>query len=73
MNTFGANVRAKRQKLGWSLEKLAKKANIAVTTLSGYELEKRDPNLFFALDIARALGCNIYDLCGIKEEDRDSR
>lgn len=70
---FGYNVRRKRKQLGWSLKKLAKKANIAVTTLSGYELDKRDPKLFIALDIARALGCSIYDLCGMKEEKDDTR
>lgn len=70
---FGCNVRKKRKQFGWSLQKLAQKANIATTTLSGYELDKRDPNLFTALDIARALGCSIYDLCGIKEEKDDTR
>ena len=68
MKTFGEILKEKRKAKGWSLEKLSAKSNVPVSTISGYETNAREPNLFIALDISNALECSVYELCGIGDK-----
>lgn len=67
--TFGEILREKRKEKGWTLVELAEKANTHFTTISCYERHRREPTLFIALDIANALGCSVYELCGMAHQE----
>ena len=60
--TFGKNVRAARQKLGWSQEQLAFEAKMKRTYLSEIEAGKRNPTLDVVERIAKALSLPAPDL-----------
>ena len=60
--SFGAAVRAKRLEAGWSQEKLAERADMAVAHLSAIERGLHGPNLRGIVRLARALGCPPADL-----------
>ena len=69
IKNFGKNLREKRIEKGWSLKKLADKANIHFTTINYYELNKREPTLLIALKLANALDCSVYELCGMTDKE----
>jgi transcriptional regulator with XRE-family HTH domain len=56
------NVRARREKLGWSQEKLAERANMHWTYISGVERSKYNISLDSLVRIAKAIGCEPYEL-----------
>ena len=67
METFGQILKRKRKAKGLTIEKLADKANISPSAIGSYEKDKNIPTLFVGVDIANALGCSVYELCGVKE------
>ncbi len=60
--TFGKNVRAARQKLGWSQEQLAFEAGIKRSYLSEVEGGKRNPTLVVVERIAKGLNLSPSEL-----------
>lgn len=52
----GAAIRAIRQKTGWSINRLAEEADVALSALSYYEREQKDPSLRVLCKISQALG-----------------
>ncbi len=60
--TFGKNVRAARQKLGWSQEQLAFEAGIKRSYLSEVEGGKRNPTLDVVERIANGLNLSPSEL-----------
>jgi len=63
---FGAEVRRRRQALGWSLEELADRAALSWRYLSSVETDQRDPSLSTITKIAKALGAEAGELLGVK-------
>jgi transcriptional regulator with XRE-family HTH domain len=63
---FGRQVRAARQKLGWTQERLARECGKHPTYIGGIERGERNPTLTVAQAIASALGRPLADL--IKED-----
>lgn len=59
----GAAIRALRQKDGWSINRLAGEADVALSALSYYEREKKDPSLRVLNKIAQALGVPVAAIC----------
>ncbi|MEZ4287759.1 MAG: helix-turn-helix transcriptional regulator [Polyangiales bacterium] len=60
-------MRAVRQHLGWSQERLAEKAKLHRTYVAGIERGERNPTLSSMVRIARALGTTPSELLeGIK-------
>lgn len=59
---FGKLLKAKRQELGHSQEKLADLAGLHFTYVSSVERGERNISLENMAKIAEALGCNIRDL-----------
>jgi transcriptional regulator with XRE-family HTH domain len=59
----GAAIRALRQKDGLSINQLAENADVALSALSYYENEKKDPSLRILIKIARALGVPVAAIC----------
>jgi transcriptional regulator with XRE-family HTH domain len=55
LQAFGAQIRALRNKRGWSQEELAYRAGIHVTYLSGLECGRRNPTLNVVLQLGKAL------------------
>lgn len=61
--TFGRNVARLRAVRGFSQEKLAEKAEMDRTYLSGIERGGRNPGIKAVLKLARALRVGIEELC----------
>jgi transcriptional regulator with XRE-family HTH domain len=59
---LGQNVRKFRQRLKWSQEKLAERADMHWTFISGVERAKYNISLDSLVRIARALGRRPYEL-----------
>ena len=60
---FGRNVSRIRNERGLSQDKLAEKADLDRTFVSGIERGVRNPGIKTVLQIARALGVSVADLC----------
>jgi transcriptional regulator with XRE-family HTH domain len=59
---LGVRIRQIRQRLGIPQERLADRAGIHVTYLSGLETGRRNPTLNVLVDIANALGMSVSRL-----------
>lgn len=68
---LGPRLRAARQERSWTLEDLAVKAGLSVSTLSRLESGKRQASLELLLPLTRQLGIRIDDL--LDQPDRDPR
>jgi transcriptional regulator with XRE-family HTH domain len=60
---FGRNVSRIRGEKNFSQDKLAEKANLDRTYLSGIERGVRNPGIKTVLRVARALGVTVDQLC----------
>lgn len=73
-NSIGKNIKARRERLGWSQAELAHNCGWEhQSRISGYELGNREPKQKDLTVIATALGCSINDLySGAAQEVRES-
>jgi transcriptional regulator with XRE-family HTH domain len=62
LTTFGLNVRRRREAQSLTQEKLAEKADLDQTYISGIECGGRNPSILSIVRIARALGTTTSDL-----------
>ncbi len=60
---LGLNIRQRREKLEYSQERLAEKADLDQTYISGIECGKRNPGIKNVARIARALEVTTAELC----------
>jgi transcriptional regulator with XRE-family HTH domain len=60
---FGRNVRRRREEVNYSQEKLAEKADLDQTYISGIERGIRNPGIKNVARIAKALGITTAVLC----------
>jgi transcriptional regulator with XRE-family HTH domain len=60
---FGRNVARIRDERGFSQDKLAEKADLDRTYLSGIERGVRNPGIKVVIRLARALGVTVDQLC----------
>lgn len=60
---FGRNVARIRDERGYSQDKLAEKADLDRTYLSGIERGVRNPGIKVVIRVARALGVTVDQLC----------
>lgn len=63
LRQFGLNVARAREKLGISQDKLAEKADLDRTYISGIERGVRNPGIKTVVRLARALGMQVGTLC----------
>lgn len=63
LSEFGRNVSRFRDQAGLSQDKLAEKADVDRTYLSGIERGARNPGIKIVIRIARALRVSIDQLC----------
>ncbi len=63
LSKFGVSVARLRAAKGYSQEKLAEKAGIDRTYVSGIERGIRNPGIKTVVQIARALGVSVAELC----------
>jgi transcriptional regulator with XRE-family HTH domain len=61
--SFGQNVRKLRGASGFTQERLADKADLDPTYISGIERGVRNPSLLIISRLAKALGVSLSDLC----------
>ena len=61
--TLGLNLRKRREELEYSQEKLAEKAGLDQTYISGIECGKRNPGIKNVARIAKALRLTTSELC----------
>ena len=61
--SFGRNVARIRDERGFSQDKLAEKADLDRTYLSGIERGVRNPGIKVVIKLARALGVSVDQLC----------
>ncbi|UOQ56645.1 XRE family transcriptional regulator [Leucobacter allii] len=69
LERLGPRLRTARQERGWTLEELAGRAGMSVSTLSRLESGKRQASLELLLPLTRQLGIRVDDLLGPREED----
>lgn len=63
LTLFGQNVRRLRAVSGFTQERLADKADLDPTYISGIERGVRNPTLAIIARLARALGVSLSELC----------
>jgi transcriptional regulator with XRE-family HTH domain len=63
LSGFGRNVSRLRHNAGFSQDKLAEKANLDRTYLSGIERGVRNPGIKVIIRLSRALGVSVAQLC----------
>jgi transcriptional regulator with XRE-family HTH domain len=63
LSALGQNIRKRREKLNFSQEKLAEKAGLDQTYISGIECGYRNPGIKNVAKLAKALGLSTSDLC----------
>ena len=63
LSKFGRNVARIRDARGFSQDKLAEKADLDRTYISGIERGVRNPGIKTVIRIAKALNASIGDLC----------
>ena len=63
LSNFGRNVARIRDARGFSQDKLAEKADLDRTYISGIERGVRNPGIKTVIRIAKALNASISDLC----------
>ena len=63
LSAFGRNVARIRNEKGFSQDKLAEKADLDRTFLSGIERGVRNPGIKVVVRLARALGVTVDQLC----------
>lgn len=68
---LGPRLRTARQDRGWTLDELAGRAGMSVSTLSRLESGKRQASLELLLPLTRQLGIRVDDL--LEPRDRDPR
>ncbi|WP_084767155.1 helix-turn-helix domain-containing protein [Leucobacter komagatae] len=71
LQQLGPRLRAARQQRGWTLDDLATRADMSVSTLSRLESGKRQASLELLLPLTRQLGIRIDDL--LPRTDQDPR
>ena len=71
LHQVGPRLRAVRQERGWTLDDLAGRAGMSVSTLSRLESGKRQASLELLVPLTRQLGIRVDDL--LADEDRDPR
>lgn len=71
LQQLGSRLRSARQERGWTLDELAGRAGMSVSTLSRLESGKRQASLELLLPLTRQLGVRIDDL--LESRDRDPR
>lgn len=69
LDQLGPRLRATRLDRGWTLEDLAGRAKVSVSTLSRLESGKRQASLELLLPITRQLGVRIDDLLTVEDQD----
>ena len=63
LTCFGKNVRRLRDASGFTQERLADKADLDPTYISGIERGLRNPTLLIIVRLAKALGVPLCELC----------
>ena len=63
LTSFGQNVRKLRGVSGFTQERLADKADLDPTYISGIERGIRNPTLMIIVRLAKALGVPLSELC----------
>lgn len=69
LKQLGPRLRAARQDRGWTLDELATRAGMSVSTLSRLESGKRQASLELLLPLTRQLGIRVDDLLALPAED----
>jgi transcriptional regulator with XRE-family HTH domain len=63
LSALGRNIRRRREAINISQEKLAEKAELDQTYISGIECGRRNPGIKNVAKLAKALGISTADLC----------
>lgn len=71
---FGARVARKRTERGWEIQDLVKASGVSYQSLWRIERgQHKEPGVFTAARIAKALGCSIDYLAGLYEDEKSER
>lgn len=62
LTAFGSNLRSERERKKLTQEKLAEKADLDPSYISGIERGVRNPSILSVVRIAKALGTTVSDL-----------
>ena len=63
LTRLGLNLRQRREKKGLTQEKLAERAELDPTYISGIERGVRNPSILSISRVAKALGTSVSELC----------
>jgi transcriptional regulator with XRE-family HTH domain len=65
VQAFGAEVRRRRESLGWSLPELAKRSGLTPNYIGSVEMGNRDPSLSTMEKIAKGFDVPLWELLGV--------
>jgi transcriptional regulator with XRE-family HTH domain len=64
VRAFGAEVRRRRESLGWSLPELAKRSGLTYNYIGAIEMGQREPSLSTMEKIAKGFDVPVWELLG---------
>ena len=64
VRSFGAEVRRRRESLGWSLPELAKRSRLTANYIGAIEVGHRDPSLSTMVKLAKGFDVPLAELLG---------
>jgi len=64
VRAFGAEVRRRRESLGWTLPELAKRSGLTSNYIGSVEIGLRDPSMSTVVKIAKGFGVPLSELLG---------
>lgn len=64
--TLARALKVERAKKGWTQDDLARESGVTVNTIARYESGRNMPSLDVAVKMARALGCSVDELAGLR-------
>lgn len=70
LKTLSANLLALRKKAGKTQQEVAAKVGMTAAALSAYETGKKQPQLDYAVRLARYYGVTLDSLCGIEDANK---
>ena len=74
MTTFGERLIRAREQRGWTQQELAERAGIRYETISRIENGvHKEPRVYVAVALAKALGTTVDYLCGMYEDKESER
>ena len=72
MGNLNINIKALRERKGWSQQALAEKIGVKQSTIAAYEAGRNEPNLAVLIKLATCFDVSLDHLAGLESADAES-